>query len=487
MAQNESVQSLEFGTAATFFQVSNDYSDPVNVQACRELGRALQESKVHQFTMRRFHIDGEGLPFLVQGLKSVKEVELHQIVSDINLFDSLAGLCQTLKKLSFVECGSVNNQVVDIHRVPDAPLSKMLRVQELRIAQCEAKEFMPFLCALSTASELALLDLRDTKMDRRAVERLNEWLGHQSNLQEISLEGCCLDDADLSLVLKAVLRHERLLRVNFGRNEIKGMAMTTACLPRNLQAVDLSENKDLGKSGWLPLLVENNPSVQDWKLSSINMNDQGLTDLCKAFEYLQKDQPVRRIRTLELQQTSIEMPGMTALSKLLTSPIMMGLRELNLASCALGDETITMLAQALTNHKSLVKLTVAFNPFGNDACRALAEMAKHMTSLQTLEIPFGKFDQNGLKHFVSTLQVNSRLADFNYWTYTSFGASETDQVEKDLLFWLGLNHAGRRVVEESSAVPPQVYPVVLERAHRLGSTDALHYILRESVHLFEMS
>lgn len=474
LSQNISVRVLEFGTAACFLD-TND-TEQLDDRACRQLARALETSQVEQVSLRQWRIDKEGLPPLVQGLKTMKQVELQQIISNVNLFHYLPDLGETLEKLSVIECKSTTINPGAAVLDGETTCTKMSNLGELCIAQCNANEFCHVLCALARGRKLHVLDLHDTlDMERGDVQRLAQWLQTQCNLHTLVLEGCNLHDADLPLLLQSLESHDGIRHINVRRNNIQGMFTGAYRLPRCLESFDISENKNVGRSSWLRFLMKDNPQVQEWNLNAINLIDD---DLRLFFRAIEMQEGPCSIRVLHLRQAHIELGGMVDLSKLLKSKLA-NLKDINLASSQLDDDMIAILAGALTHHPSLVKLTVAFNPLGNEACRILAEMAKQIPNLRSLEFSFGKFDHDGIRHFIQTLQANPVLDSLSYWMYDSFGTGETDLAGRELTFWLNLNKSGRRVTREE--VPRQLYPLVLKRA---GNTNALYFILRESAQSF---
>ena len=471
---NTSVKKLEIGTAASIM-VTED-PDLLNQRACQQFADALAGSEIECLTLRRFHIESSGWPCFVKALKATKRLELHQIVSDTNVFESLVEVCANLKELSIIECSSKTN----IDTLPwSAPVHpSLLHLQKLRIAQCKPEEFTTALSQLGSTETLTRLDLRDNIMDDHTASTLADWLKQQSSLEKVIFEGCNLSDTAFSSIIGALSRHQGLGQLNMRRNRLKGDSSITVDLPPKLKVLELSENPGLGDSSWLPNLVENNPHVVEWKLDRINMTDKGLGDLCTAID---RHGETSNIRVLDLQQTSVDTKGLEALSFLVEKKLP-SLTKINLASSKLGDDAISTFARAMKNHKSLIEVSVSHNPFGSATCCVLAEAVTSMPSLRSLNISFGQFDTEGLKHFVRALKENPRLDKLDYWTYASF-RGETDKVEDQLALWLRLNQAGRRVTKE--AVESNLFPIVLERARRLGGQQGLYFILRESVHLFE--
>lgn len=472
---NTTVRTLEIGTAASVFVPEDPES--LDRRACQQFADALANSPIECLTLRRFEIEPSGWPWFVKAFEGTQTLELHQIVSESNLFDRLADLSENLRELSTIQCSAkTNNGDAALPTIPIHPSS--LRLEKLSITQCKSSEFVPYMCRLGRLERLTYLDIQENPMNDYNASILTEWLPQQSWLEQVILDGCELTDQSLSSVLSVLGRHQLLHQLNARRNRLRGDSSNVCVLPPNLKVLDLAESEGLGDSSWLPILVERNPHVLEWNLDSINMTEKGFTDLCAAI-YRQGE--ISKIQVLDIRQTSMGANGLKELTRVLESKLT-SLTKLNLASCKLDDDAIAILFSDKYHGSSLTELSISYNPFGNPGCRVIAEAVTKMPALRSLDIPFGRFDQEGLQYFVAALKENPRLEDLNYWTLASF-RGELAKVEDELGFWLSLNQAGRRVTNEP--VNTNLYPIVLERAARLGGRQALYYILRESVHLFE--
>jgi len=473
---NTSVKTLEIGTPASV--LVTEHLDSLNQLACQQFADALATSEVDCLTLRRFHIESSEWPCFLKGLKTTKRLELHQIVSDTSFFDSLVGVSENLQELSIIQCSSKTSSDTLLRAVSEN--SCILHLEKLRIAECNSCEFATALCRFGSMDILKELDLRDNAMSDHIASTLAEWLTQQPSLENLILEGCDLSGAACSSILNALGQHQGITQLDVRRNHLNGDSSSVLKLPPNLKVLDLSENKGLGESSWLPSLVENNPHVVEWNLATINMTDKGLTDVCMAID---RHGETCKIKVLDLGQTTVGIKGLAALSFVLEKRLT-SLKKINLTSCGLDDEAISNLARSMKNHKSLIEVSLSYNPFGNTACHVLAETASTMPSLRSLGISFARYDNEGLGYFVSALRDNPRLENMTYWTYASF-RGEMDEVEGQVDRWLLLNRAGRRVIHET--IELNLFSIVLERARRRGGQQGLYYILRESVHLCESS
>ena len=470
---NTSVKKLEVGTPASALVMEDVYS--LNQLACQQFATALATSKMDYLTVRRFHMESCGWPCFVKGLQTTKRLELQQIVFDACFFDNLVDWSKNLQELSIIQCSSKISGDAPTWAGPEN--SCPLQLEKLRIVECKSHEFASALRRLGSIGTLKEVDLRDNTMSDSIASKLAEWLTQQPSLEKLIVEGCDLSDAACCSILKALGRHQGIAQLNMKRNRFKGDPSNVLELPPNLKVLDLSENTGLGDSSWIPSLIENNPHVVEWKLATISMSDEGLTNICTVID---RQGGISKIRVLDLGQTSVSTTGLEALSFVLKKRLT-SLTKINLASCGLGDDAMSNLAQSMKNHQSLIDVNLSYNPFGNASCRILAEAATTMPHLQSLGIAFGRFDTEGLQCFVSTLRDNPRLERIYFWTYASFGG-ETDEVEDQLNLWMQMNQAGRRVIKDT--IELNLFPIVLERASRRGGHQGLYYIIRESVHLF---
>ena len=476
LQSNTSVKKWEVGLASCFFE--DNISDVIDAKVCQEIHAALTLSGIEDFTLRHVQVTSDGMPWLVQGLQSVEHVELHQISADTNIFEYLPGLCGSLKSLSMIQCRTTK-QNCNFQTTPSTSTSTMYRAENLktlRIAECESEDFCSFLFRLECGESFSKLDLRDSMMADEWIPGLAEWMGKLTNIEKIILEGCCLKDDTLTTIMSQISSHENLRELFLQRNKLEGTMTNTTKLPPNLKSVNLSENQRIGDSTFLPHIITNNPQVQEWWLAATGMTVSGLTALCRAMS--DKEEGERVMSVLHLDHNRINGRGIRVLSQFLSSTLV-HVKELYLSNCGLDDEDIAVLAESLKGHQCLKKLCLAFNEFGNTSCRILAETCVHMPLLDSLYIPFGKFDPDGLAHFLPALKKNPRLSDLTYWNYSACRGKESE-IEKDLPFWLRLNQAGRRVAMEDQ-ISSNLFPTILERAYRVGKEDALLYIIRENI------
>lgn len=479
-----SLQTVEIGSAASIFSPENTVS--LDTDACQHLARALSRTTtLERLTLRRFHFGRQGLSCLIDALPSnIRKVELHQVSTDNNadLAACLQRLCALVQEICVIECRSTTSCNPEQQRITLKPPSpaEPCRLQKLRLAECGAKDFLhPILSTIKSATTLQQLELRDNQLDKDMTRTIVDWLETQSDgLEELALYENNLSDESFQELLKALSRKGTLRQLNVGRSRLQGN-ISFDVLPPNLRVLELSENEGLGDSHWLGRLVHGNPQVQEWRLNAVSMTDHGLENVCGG--WLQHGQ-ASQLRALDLRRNVFGSRGMESLSALLGSPHTK-LIDLNLSACRLDNDAVETLGQRLGEHSSLVKLCLAFNAFEDSSCVVLAEAAKSLPALRSLDVQFGKFGRKGLKQMLSIVQENPNVDQLNYWTYASFGG-QMDEIEDQISLWLRLNEAGRRVTKQPT-IAPNLFPLILARAQRVGNVQALHYILHECLDVLE--
>jgi Ran GTPase-activating protein (RanGAP) involved in mRNA processing and transport len=470
LAQNKSVRQLEVGTAASVFSSGGEI--PVlKEKACQELAMALSSSHVEGLSLRGFQLTVQGLRHLVPVMVSLKRVELHQISTEAPLYEYLDEVVIHLEELSLVECRSTaDTGLSSPRRVSTATTASPAKLARLRIAQCPNQDLaLGFLRFFGTRLNLSALDLTDNRLDDDTGSiLLAHLLPLQTNLEKLTLEENRFTDIGWSTMVPALAHLENLREVNLRRNCLSGKYVDSGdalTLPPQVERIDLSENTGLGRSKGLIHLIGSNLHVHAWQLESVDLQDEGLANLCRVFQHCEQT----KLRSLSLKQNAFGRQGMEALVALLQTT---SLKVLNISSCVLNNDHIACLAPGLRHHPTLETLGLAFNHFDNTGCRILAETAARMPALSSLDIQFAKFDQEGLAYFLPTLQANPVLDHFSYWSFHSLAR------QAELSHWVDLNCAGRRIVMDES-FPVNLLPNVLERAHRVGRDTALYYLIRQ--------
>lgn len=257
------------------------------------------------------------------------------------------------------------------------PLRTLTHVKELRL------QFAEFLTAtdighLATWNQLRHLDLRGTRVDSGAFERLVPL----SSLQFLDISSTEVDDEGFEEL--AALPH--LTRLRCGANRLSGLALTVLKTVPNLRHLDVGGYQRVDSGLWgLPLTEQNLERLGDLtQLETLSLRGAKLTDrgsdrpgsdlaIKTDIVGLEALAPLVNLRSLDLGDLPISssdlgwLPKLTRLEQLdidgafeiddaAAAPLsaLSRLTRLNLANSTIGDAGLAQLAQL----QSLEQLTV---------------------------------------------------------------------------------------------------------------------------------
>ena len=332
---------------------------------------------------------------------------------------------------------------------------------------------------LTKNQTLQILDLRGNGMAAEHCNELVKLLGKiQGPLLKLILEENLIGDDGLKCMADLLLRKSK--KVNLRSNLLTSegcvnlaQAMTASRWRSCIKVLDLSENAigDDGARAIGKALANNSHPVSELLLDCCLLTDVGIAGLMKG---LSSDGS--KISCLSLAQNRIGVKGAQHIAEMLVSN--KNLKSLELASCHIPDEAVATLALALSrgNNTSLQKLSLGFNAFGDEGVTALGEMLSNDSRLEQLEVQFNEFGDKGLEALIQGLSENYFLWDLFILNGSTYSSGKSKLIEL-MSHWLYLNRAGRRALLEES-VSQALWPVVLERARRMGGSTAVFYMLQ---------
>lgn len=507
LRRNVSIQSVELGDAVHETSSSTDYQDVVMIHCDEqedskfgndELGdleMIMVSGKLKALTLKGLTLSPTAAERLANGISqssSLFMLECMQVSMDRGSWGTVLESCRngTLSEIHIAQCDlgfSATTMISCAQPSDEHPLSALLRKNSsLRVLRVISSQFgVAELRAVTDAGQLCLkqLELRDHELT--GCGGLLAHIAQQaSSLEHLSLSDTGLGNGDLIELCRGLYLHASLSSLNIQNNNFCSV-LAAQMLAHTISSLTRIESLDISECPWgdegvsvLRTTIASHTSLRKLHLADIRMTDCGFVDLCSSLLNNAS------LGVLDVSRNRLGTSGMHAVADLL-SRSKTTIYDLNLSNCHLTDHGVETLGRSLSSAKSLVRLSLASNSAGNDACRAIASSLPH-SSLACLELQFNRFDEEGLGHLVEALQHSVDLHDLFVWNacvFTGGVVSKQQQsklqfLSEAMLHWLRLNRAGRGVIRNYSNLLWEILPIILHRAGQLYGPDALFHMLQ---------
>ncbi|XP_055001613.1 protein NLRC5 [Sorex araneus] len=316
-------------------------------------------------------------------------------------------------------------------------LSRCGRLEELDMSgsRFSGGDTQALLGALEAKGQLRRLDLSRLPLSNSALAVLLQALSHMTLLQSLRLDGGGLGDSGccpLATVLRAAPGLEEL---GLSRNKIgdAGAQHLAALLPElpGLRKMDLSNN-DLSPEGGVHL-AESLALCRQLEELTLSLNVLGdHTALALARGLSQK------LRTLRLRSTHLGPTGALGLgqaldghpcveeislaqnslkgSLLLLREGLPRLRQIDLISCEVDDQTAPSLAGSLQLCPALEEILLSWNLLGDQAAAALAQVLPLMHRLKKVDLEKNRITAHGAQLLAAGLAQGAQVQVIRLWS-----------------------------------------------------------------------
>jgi Ran GTPase-activating protein (RanGAP) involved in mRNA processing and transport len=316
--------------------------------------------------------------------------------------------------------------------------------------------------------------LIDCQLQPGALARLCQGLQYNSTMErlylintEIGVDGAHIV-ASMLKDTKCGIRELYLCENNLGD---EGVAVLTKgiCENQTLRMLDLRSNF-LSCEGAMSLqgLLVNNKVLMGLNLGNNNLRDAGVSALSRGLQHSSC-----RLQKLDLSENSITSTGANGLANMLYYN--RSLRELNLGFNPLGDDGATSIAIALQRNRTLHWLSLRRCLITNAGAMAFANTLPNMSGLKELIMVKNSIDHTGTSALLEGLRRNMELE------YLHVEEKISEPVNKEIVHWIRLNKAGRRIIRRQD-VPITLWPNVYGRIS--ADSDALFHFLSERPDVF---
>jgi len=184
----------------------------------------------------------------------------------------------------------------------------------------------------------------------------------------------------------------------------------------NLQHLQITGQIGVIKVPDLVSIVEKNPNMTNLELRSCFITDEGVTMLANAI-YIHPN-----LKILNLDSNKIDQTGICALSATISN-----ISHLSLGYCKPGIAGIEALSNAIRKSIKMVNLDLSWSEIDDSGIQILAEAAKMSTSLKSLKLNKNKITDKGAVYLAEMIQCSSSM------TYLSVARNQLTQEGIDLL------------------------------------------------------
>lgn len=380
-----------------------------------------------------------------------------------------------------------------------------LQLRDLR----NQREINIFFDLLARHGDIEELSLRHVIICIRSVKCVINFIRCHRKLRELRIVDSQIDDASVQEIFEAVNGHVSLKRMYFINVSTSSIALTTGVTSMlemthesKLEEIHLCENdiEDEGTSAIASSVVQNKT------LRSLNLRSNGITHI--AAHCLQKTLVASRyLKTLDISHNEISDLGAIALARGLAHSQCI-LENLDLSENCIGTRGILAVAMALPNNLSLSNLRVSFNLMGDEGATALAaalvrnrtlrcidmrrcgitdqgarEIARYMSQMKALKdlvLANNAITSVGSTDLLHSLRQN---VEIEYLT-VSIQDKVSDPISREIMHWIRLNKAGRRIFHKMNDVPASLWPHVY---CRILDTSLLYHFVASNPGLIDRS
>ena len=315
---------------------------------------------------------------------------------------------------------------------------------------------------LKANSSVQEFRLTDSQFTGNAFQILCEnGLKYNSSILRLFLINDDLTGDDSAVHLSSVLSGEcRVDELYLGENNFDdaGVAILSSAIIQKgadstLSLLDFRSNNITG-TGALSIqgLIVNGFNIKTLILSDNMLGDSGAMALARGLKQVSRGS----MQKLDLNSNSISEDGATAFAMMLR--FNKSLSELNLSFNNIGDQGAVAIAAALQINTTLRCLSLRRNGIGNTGVQKIAEYLPRMSALKEFILSKNDFDQNGASALLRGLRSNVELEYLNVEDKVS-----DSFVLREIVHWMRLNKAGRRIFRTRNTVPRPLWSYVYGR------------------------
>ena len=373
---------------------------------------------------------------------------------------------------------------------------KMLRSIQLRDLR-DQREINIFFDQLAQHGDIREASLRHTQICYRCVDSIVNFIRTNSKLQELRIVDSQIDEASQKKLFRGIEGHKSLQRVyliNGGVSSIAIPFLIDMLEESSVEELHLCEN-DMEDEGTCELatgLLKNNT------LRHLNLRSNGITDNASlSLQGMLFSCP--QLKNICLSNNELGDLGVAALARGLSNP-RCGVKEMDLCCNNIGVNGSVALAQMLKINKTLTTLNLSFNEIGDDGASALAASLVRNRTLQGLNLKRCGITNQGAQRIAQHLEkmhglkelilASNKITTQGYVAlldgirrnveieYMHVEDKISEPVLREILHWIRLNKAGRRIFQRPNIVQVSLWPQVYGRIST--NFDILYHFIKET-------
>jgi len=366
------------------------------------------------------------------------------------------------------------------------------------------REINIFFDLLARHGNIGELSLRHTLICSRAVTSVVNFIRRHPKLVEIRIVDSQIDEAAQREILHGITGHESLKRVYFINVGLSCSNITYLAERIEVSSVEelyLCEN-DIGDESVSVLaqfVVQNNilrildlrsngithhaalslqgMLISSTCLSTLNMSNNDLSDMGATALARGLAHSEGCLENIDLSQNNISSKGIVALAKAVR--INKRLTNLNISFNPIGDEGATAIAATLTHNNTLRCISMRRCGITDQGAQGIADYLPRMHWMKELVIPQNDITTQGSAAILHGLRDNVEVENLHIQDSTF------DPIQQQIIYWVRLNKAGRRIYRKSNAVQTSLWPLVYARISK--KIDMLYHFVQEKPDLANQS
>lgn len=260
---------------------------------------------------------------------------------------------------------------------------------------------------LGSNKSITKLQLRDLR-DSREISAFFHQLSENTELSEVSLRHCVICPRGAAAISSFLKRHPKLEEFRLTDSQLIGNALEILCCgmsgKASLQRIYLINNELNGADSahHISRLIDGS-FVQELYLGENNLADDGVEVICQAILH----------NSLHLRHLDVRSNGITPYGSLSLQGLLVNSRflvSLNASGNELGDLGSIAVARGLQSTScQMKKLDLSANDIGAGGAKAMSGMLRFNKRLEELNLSFNCIGDNGAKYISKGMQFNSSL------------------------------------------------------------------------------
>lgn len=329
---------------------------------------------------------------------------------------------------------------------------------------------------MKTHPRLQEVRLVDTQLVGGSFRHFCQGLEKSKTIQRLHLVNIELQEADAAEIAALISQDECCLdELVLSENELgdKGVATLIqrgVLQNQSLRVLDLRSN-GITAEGALSLqgLLVSSQNIVSLQLGNNELGDYGVSALARG---LQTRTPGSVLQVLDVTNNGLTDVSCVTIGWMLK--VNKSLTKLNMSFNKIGDDGARTLGLAMECNTTLRWLSLRRNGITNAGAKVMAKMLPNMNGLKELILVKNDITHIGALALLDGLRENVELE----YLHVVDEKQMSQPVAREIIHWIRLNKAGRRIFRQPNDVHPSLWPFIYGRVS--AESDMLYYFLSEN-------